>query len=952
MEEEKQGLRKFPEIGSKALFQIVNKSYEKHGIALSHETTRNINDSISIRTIKSFNKGEIIYSLQLFPVIAKPQLYMITKHLSEFYDIESSIFQYLVHSSDDPSMQISNDGLSLIARKDLPFGSVLSFNFNSTELEISRHILSSSSMSSSISNSPRGFRSLSLDEMKNLLLVKQINCSRLIINYFKRCLLEYKLNTHQPLHLLAISPNYAAYAYCSVDLHCSTDEGVSPAGTTSSSVAVTTTESSASISSLSSSTSATFPSSSCLPLLTSESRLLTNDNVEDLLTEVSSLSSPYDCIINLCDGYQYDANDPGLNMLHRMENYAIPFTGSNSRVYTLTKADIRESGYSPKFITYAEYEEILRLSVSPGESNRRRENSDDMLSVDQETALKVFFQTKNLTFPLFIKPNSLGGSLYIDNDCLVHNHASLYFKLKQLLKSSFPYNDFLIQEYIEGDEYTCLTFRNRDGNIVSFQPIKVTFPNSEYAFKSDQLKNIDYHLIGMEEEENKEVIKEIQEVCKDVYETLKLNAYIRYDIRYRSTPDFASREEAEREEKEAKTIEKNPTRKSKGRAYIIDINSYPGIFGIVGEECSTDLIIQKQYSYPRFLYDMIYNTLYDPFNYYNTFSSCLPIEESIYSKVVSLSPSTTAISLSTKVTEEDQLSEVVVSLSSLYYNREKVMMINNTESTYEEVASSLTLTTFKQKRKIFLLNYQRISPKTILLLFSSCFFTILENLYNLESITIDDLMKNPSYISFVYFWPSYSYYYSPCFTGDEILVSESNWKDSSSIIDLLEFYHIHHNGLIPSYRPFFLSNNSQMLQCFFSSHGIKFKKENEISCLDDGYNLLEVISVVFLNHQPILKYKRSFEDYCNRKKSESGHSCSAVDSWVLINDSLSNIERISVALKGFFPNYHDIYQVDFLIRGKECDQVELEVLNICIPSVSVLLHFQQSQLMMYTSFLI
>jgi hypothetical protein len=973
MEEEKRGLRKIPEAAdSKVLFDIVNNSYANQCIALSHDKLDE-RGPIVIHTTKCFNLGETVFSLQQLPVVTNPKPLMITKHLSEFYDLESSILQYLVHCSDDPSIEISKDGLSFVARKDLSSGFVLSFNFNSTELEINRLIPLSSShitLSFSSTRSPRGFRSLSLDEMKDLLIVKQINCSRLIINYFKRCLLEHKLHTYQPLHLLAISPNYAAYAYSSVDLHCSS-EPENTGSLTETSSEITTVDNDIYVSPSTACvdvSSTTYPSS--LPLLTSESRLLTNHNVEDLLSEISSLSSPYDCIINLCDGYQYDSNDPGLNILQRMENYAIPFTGSNSRVYTLTKADIRESGYSPNFITYAEYDRILRRSLLETSSNDNIcENSEDMLSVEHETALKAFFQSKNLLFPLFIKPNSLGGSLYIDNECLVHNHSSLYSKLKQLLTSSFPYNDFLIQEYIQGDEYTCLTFRNREGKVISFKPIKISFPNIEYAFKSDQLKNVDYHLIGMKEEENDHVIKEIQEVCKEVYESLGLNAYIRYDIRYRSevgagvAVEEDSEQTSEKEEKGGKataTKKKKGTRSSKGHAYIIDINSYPGIFGITGEECSTDLIIQKYYSYPRFLYDMIYNALYDPFNYYNAHldNSFRFSKAEAGEKVVSLSPSTTAVSLSSKIPQEDEpvseMKEKGTKLSLYYCNHQISVITNEVENSRIQVPSSSSLTTFSLKRKIFLLNYQRISPKTIICSFSSCFFTILENLYNLESITIEDLIKNPPYYSFVYFWPSFSYYYSPSSRSvekeDIIVNNDSMWKESSSVIDILEFYQIRHNGLKPAYRPFFCSNNQQFLQSFFSSKGIKMRNKNEIYDLDQSS--YEVLSMVLINHNSVLHCQQSVEDYCNTKTIDSKLDYSVNNSWMDVNNKLITAGNVLLIVKSYLPDYYEIYQVDLLIPRKECNQADLELLNVCIPSVSIFPYIEESQFVEYSSFLV
>jgi len=158
--------------------------------------------------------------------------------------------------------------------------------------------------------------------------------------------------------------------------------------------------------------------------------------------------------------------------LKKLESNLIPFSGSSSEIYDITKADIQKSGYSPKFQTYFDY----------------------------------LLKGLQLEFPLFIKPNNLGGSLGIYDKSIVYNIHQLNNKLNDIIKIT---KDILIQQYIDGDEYTCLVFRNKNNDIICLKPIKIKFM-SEIKYKTCQLKNVDYNLIQIDDEVNNTVLLKIK----------------------------------------------------------------------------------------------------------------------------------------------------------------------------------------------------------------------------------------------------------------------------------------------------------------------------------------------------------------------------------------------------------------------------------------------------------
>lgn len=271
-------------------------------------------------------------------------------------------------------------------------------------------------------------------------------------------------------------------------------------------------------------------------------KLITNDDISSII-DLFINSNDYDCIINMCDGYINNKDGiPGLNFMEELEKHNIPFTGADKRVFSISKYEIQQSKYTPKTIHVSEY-------------------------LNDNSSINC------LKFPLFIKPNNLGCSEHVDNNSVINSMDELNAQIQKISKFT---NDIIIQEYIDGDEYTALVFKNRYNEIICLPPINIIFSNTQTNYLTNYIKIHDCDSIIYDYDVDKNISEEIKQHCIYVYEHLNLNSYVRMDVR-------------------------NTT--------IIDINSYPEIFGPREEEDMNDVIIREFYNFDDFMYDILYDAL-------------------------------------------------------------------------------------------------------------------------------------------------------------------------------------------------------------------------------------------------------------------------------------------------------------------------------------------------------
>ncbi|NBW65324.1 ATP-grasp domain-containing protein [bacterium] len=170
----------------------------------------------------------------------------------------------------------------------------------------------------------------------------------------------------------------------------------------------------------------------------------------------------YDIFVNLCEGYlEWDI--PSIDVIHTLELLNLPYTGATPTLYNPTKPLMKYVAHTVGV-------------TSPAHVLVRADG-------DVEHAMTA------LRFPLFVKPSEAGDSLGIDAQAMVADAAALRAQVSKLLPE---YPELLVEEYIDGREFTVLVVAEPDGGCSAFRPVEYRFP-SETHFKTYAHKTSELH---------------------------------------------------------------------------------------------------------------------------------------------------------------------------------------------------------------------------------------------------------------------------------------------------------------------------------------------------------------------------------------------------------------------------------------------------------------------------
>ena len=241
----------------------------------------------------------------------------------------------------------------------------------------------------------------------------------------------------------------------------------------------------------------------------------------------------YDIYINLCEGY-LEWKVPSIDVITSLDLLELPYTGPSANLYDPTKAIMKylafcESVKTPAHAVIESYEEI---DILPG----------------------------NLQFPLFVKPAKAGDSLGVDEDSKANNIIDLKKKVTAILDE---FGSALVEEYIDGREFTVLVCGNADGRTcTSFKPVEYIFPEG-FAFKTYALKTSELHPnanIGLEDIE---LANQLKSIAEQVFLSFNGVGYARMDFRMNN----------------------------KGEIFFLEINFTCSVFYAEGYEGSADYIL-------------------------------------------------------------------------------------------------------------------------------------------------------------------------------------------------------------------------------------------------------------------------------------------------------------------------------------------------------------------------
>lgn len=171
----------------------------------------------------------------------------------------------------------------------------------------------------------------------------------------------------------------------------------------------------------------------------------------------------YDIFINLCEGY-LEWEVPSIDVIHSLDLLDLPYTGPTSLLYDPTKELM-------KYVAYCEGVSTPAYFII--------EKPEDIDRVDEF-----------MKYPLFIKPAKAGDSLGIDERSVLYNKQDLLNKVVEIFND---YGPLLVEEYIDGREFTVLVAANTDGKSCRvFKPVEYVFPEGRF-FKTYSLKTSELH---------------------------------------------------------------------------------------------------------------------------------------------------------------------------------------------------------------------------------------------------------------------------------------------------------------------------------------------------------------------------------------------------------------------------------------------------------------------------
>jgi len=267
-------------------------------------------------------------------------------------------------------------------------------------------------------------------------------------------------------------------------------------------------------------------------------------NVEKQIRDL--MNEGVDVFFNLCDGTPDDALS-GVGLVQVMEKLGAAFTGADSKFFDPSRQEMKASAKkanvpTPSWIMVDRVEDVERVA-------------------------------KRLRFPVLVKPPHGYASVGITRDSRCENVEQLKVQVEREIET---FGRALLEEFIEGREFTCLIAENPDDeeNPITFKPVEFIFPKGE-SFKHYDMKWVEYEKMSVAPVNDKRIEKILREQTTRIFKTMDGNGYARCD--YRMSAD--------------------------GTIHMLEINPNCGIFYAPDEPGSADhsLINDPVYNHQKFL---------------------------------------------------------------------------------------------------------------------------------------------------------------------------------------------------------------------------------------------------------------------------------------------------------------------------------------------------------------
>jgi len=233
-------------------------------------------------------------------------------------------------------------------------------------------------------------------------------------------------------------------------------------------------------------------------------------NPECYKNEIDQLiASGVDIFVNLCDGTPDDELS-GIGLVNYLEERNAAFTGAGSSFFDPTRAEMKQAATNAGV-------------PIPGS-----------IFINRLQELGTF--DHRLQFPLLVKPPHGYASVGITRDSRVENFESLKI---QVGMSILEYGGSLVEEFIEGREFTTLIAENPDNgdDPVTFQPVEFKFPPGE-KFKHFDMKWKEYARMSVCPVGEKDIDSHLRELTKKQFLSMHGSGYARCDFRMNDSGDL------------------------------------------------------------------------------------------------------------------------------------------------------------------------------------------------------------------------------------------------------------------------------------------------------------------------------------------------------------------------------------------------------------------------------
>ncbi|MCC7002899.1 MAG: SET domain-containing protein-lysine N-methyltransferase [Gemmatimonadaceae bacterium] len=256
----------------------------------------------------------------------------------------------------------------------------------------------------------------------------------------------------------------------------------------------------------------------------------------------------FDIFVNLCEGYlEWDV--PSIDVIHSLEALKLPYTGPTPLLYDPPKPLMKYVAHTVGVAT------PMHAEIDAGALVRSAATAADLRDAFHRA-------TAHLRFPLFVKPVKAGDSLGVDEHAVV---ADLDALVQQAVHVAEEYPELLVEEYIDGREFTVLVVGDPAGvgHGEALTPVEYNFP-AGFRYKSYALKTSELHPEANVPVRDATLASKLRDAALRIFRGFSGVGYARMDFRM----------------------------DAQGRIFFLEVNFTCSVFYAEGSEGSADHILR------------------------------------------------------------------------------------------------------------------------------------------------------------------------------------------------------------------------------------------------------------------------------------------------------------------------------------------------------------------------